>query len=151
MYTQGQIYKTRGGGHSIQFTDVEILKHNHPHQSGKEKAFRPPTPKNRLPRRSTRLVTKAKGGAGFRRGVPRIGSTISSSSSDSSGSSLESSMEDQWTDVETRVRQLFCVCVRTCNCHVTLSLHYASKASVYFLNKKINGFSIFPTPLMVGS
>ena len=73
---QGEIFRTRGGGSAVQFTDVEVLKHSKPQQ---------------LPRRSTRLATKHT-------------RQISSNSFDSSNSRCESSMEDeQWTDVETRV------------------------------------------------
>lgn len=86
LYFQGEIFRTRGGGTAVQFTDVEVLKHSKP---------RTPRP---LPRRSIRLATKSH--------AKRIASANSSDSSgsDTSNSLCESSMEnEQWTDVETRV------------------------------------------------
>ncbi len=75
---QGEIFRTRGGGTAVQFTDVEVLKHS-----------KPQTPRP-LPRRSIRLATR------------KLSAHSSSSSiSDTSNSSCESSLE--WTDIETRV------------------------------------------------
>ena len=97
-FSQGEILRTRGGGHSIQFTDVEILKHNQPKTT--KSRPRPQTPRNRPTRRSNRLANRNRP-----RGVRKSSeSDLSSSASNYSGSSLDSSSEEQqWTDVETRV------------------------------------------------
>lgn len=82
---QGEIFRTRGGGSAVQFTDVEVLQHSKPQSP------------QRHPRRSARLATK-------------LTKQISSNSFESvtctsvHNSVCESSTEDeQWTDVETRV------------------------------------------------
>ncbi len=107
---QGEILKTRGGGRSIQFTDVEILKHNRPISKVKERP-RPPTPRTR-PRRSQRRTVVGKENP-LNQGVSLRGASAAttnkatnesdSSSSTSFLSSSESSMDEMWTDVETRV------------------------------------------------
>ena len=93
--------KTRGGGHSVQFTDIEVLKHNHP--STRERP-RPQTPRER-PRRSTRLLAvKQKPYLQSNTGTndEHPNSSLSDLSA-SGGSSAESSVDEQWTDIETRV------------------------------------------------
>lgn len=78
---QGEIFRTRGGGTAVQFTDVEVLKHS-----------KPQTPRP-LPRRSIRLAN--------RKQSANNSNSSNSSISDISNNSCESSTE--WTDVETRV------------------------------------------------
>lgn len=105
---QGEIFRTRGGGTAVQFTDVEVLKHS-----------KPQTPRA-LPRRSIRLANRK----------PSANSSHSSNSSisDTSSSSCESSVE--WTDVETRVsvvlaidRTLQCITVdKSCSVQSALSI-----------------------------
>ncbi len=106
--------KTRGGGHSVQFTDVEVLKHSHSIQPPKSPRRKPHQQTGRPARRSNRIAGKAQP---YTTAHQRMGSkasgqsgdvegdiALSCSSSMSSISSMESSVEEQdWTDVETRV------------------------------------------------
>ena len=91
---QGDIHKTRGGGTSVQFTDVEVLKHSRP---------KTPAGKERL-RKSTRLASQARPGSTQRRGAGIVSDNSLSSVTSTSGESSPESSVAEWTDVETRVR-----------------------------------------------
>jgi len=113
--------KTRGGGHSVQFTDVEVLRHSHsiqPKKSPRKNLHQPlAQTHNARSRRSNRLAEKAhhpypstqrsgsRSKSRSHNDTPPEGAVaLSCSSSFSSISSTESSIEEQdWTDVETRV------------------------------------------------
>ena len=95
---QGEILRTRGGGTSVQFTDVEVLHHS-----------RPKTPATRdSARRSIRIASRGRSSsrpgpyqrkqAGY-----KSEASMSSVSSLSSDSSPESSVNEEYTDTETRV------------------------------------------------
>ena len=120
LILQGEVLRTRGGGTSVQFTDVEVLKHS-----------RPKTPRERAAvRRSTRLATK-------RRPINVVtASTNSGSSSDSSlSSSCESSLGEQYTDVESRV-SYECVsidCSNIINMYILYTYNVMCFMYVFFL------------------
>ncbi|XP_064387362.1 kinesin-like protein KIF23 [Halichondria panicea] len=91
---KGDIHRTRGGGTSVQFTDVEVLKHS-----------RPKTPSTRdRTRRSTRIASRGRprgGQMGVSSTSVKSDVSLSSVSSLSSEGSPESSV-NEWTDVESR-------------------------------------------------
>ena len=109
--------ETRGGGRSVQFTDVEVLRHSHsilPKKSPRQNLHQPLTQsRNTRSRQSNRLVGKAQPYSSSQRSESKSRShnnppegavALSHSPSLSSISSTESSIEEQdWTDVETRV------------------------------------------------
>lgn len=95
VIVQGEILRTRGGGTSVQFTDVEVLEHSRPKMPSTSIGVRQSL---RLSSRDLPSSSVEKEQVGF-----KSDGSLSSFSSLSESSSLERSVDEQWTDVETRV------------------------------------------------
>ena len=105
--------KTRGGGHAIQFTDVEVLKHSHSITNSSSPQVKP-RPKSRQKQTlhleevgktsSTRSRMQCSDPVGGTKGSKEGTTALSCSSSLCSVSGDEHSNDELgWTDVETRV------------------------------------------------
>lgn len=123
--------KTRGGGHSVQFTDVEVLKHSHSiTNSPRVKPRHKRTPKDTQKRShlagigktsSTHFRAQYAKAAGNMSAEEEGAAALSCSSSPSSVSGAENSLDEHnWTDVETRVWGLYINLVQLTRLHSNL-------------------------------